>query len=117
MKHNLKNTTLAAMFLAIGLLPFLTGQIPQIGMLLPIAHPVLLCGWGSCPRSRSALFGAPFSFRRPRPRARVDGLWPGAGLSTAFQMAVHPGALPLPDYRNAGRTGGLRHRTEPSSWV
>lgn len=46
MKHNLKNTTLAAMFLAIGLvLPFLTGQIPQIGnMLLPMHIPVLLCG-------------------------------------------------------------------------
>ena len=30
MKHNIKNLTLAAMFLAIGLvLPFLTGQIPR----------------------------------------------------------------------------------------
>ena len=38
--------TLSAMFLAIGLaLPFLTGQIPQIGkMLLPMHIPVLLCG-------------------------------------------------------------------------
>ena len=37
---------LAAMFLALGLvLPFLTGQIPQIGsMLLPMHIPVLLCG-------------------------------------------------------------------------
>lgn len=40
------NLTLAAMFLAIGLvLPFLTGQIRQIGnMLLPMHIPVLLCG-------------------------------------------------------------------------
>lgn len=38
--------TLSAMFLAIGLvLPFFTGQIPQIGnMLLPMHIPVLLCG-------------------------------------------------------------------------
>lgn len=40
------NLTLAAMFLAIGLLlPFLTGQIKQIGnMLLPMHIPVILCG-------------------------------------------------------------------------
>lgn len=47
MKHQqLKNLTLAAMFLALALvLPFLTGQIPQIGsMLLPMHIPVLLCG-------------------------------------------------------------------------
>ena len=46
MKHNIKNLTLAAMFLAIGLvLPFLTGQIPRIGnMLLPMHIPVFLCG-------------------------------------------------------------------------
>ena len=38
---------LSAMFLAIGLvLPFLTGQIPQLGsMLLPMHLPVLLCGF------------------------------------------------------------------------
>ena len=46
MKQNLKNLTLSAMFLALGLiLPFLTGQIPQIGsMLSPMHIPVLLCG-------------------------------------------------------------------------
>jgi len=47
MKHTeTKNLTLAAMFFAIGLvLPFLTGQIPQIGgMLLPMHIPVFLCG-------------------------------------------------------------------------
>ena len=32
MKQNMKNLTLSAMFLALGLvLPFLTGQIPQVG--------------------------------------------------------------------------------------
>ncbi len=47
MKHqSLRKLVLAAMFLAIGLvLPFFTGQIPQIGkMLLPMHIPVLLCG-------------------------------------------------------------------------
>lgn len=46
MKNSVKFLTLSAMFTAIGiLLPFLTGQIPQIGnMLLPMHIPVLLCG-------------------------------------------------------------------------
>jgi len=45
-KSHIFNLTLAAMFLAVGLiLPFLTGQIPQIGnKLLPMHIPVLLCG-------------------------------------------------------------------------
>ena len=42
MNRLIKNLTLAAMFLALGLvLPFLTGQIPQIGSkLLPMHIPV-----------------------------------------------------------------------------
>lgn len=46
-KHeNIQKIALSAMFLAIGLvLPFLTGQIRQIGnMMLPMHLPVLLCG-------------------------------------------------------------------------
>lgn len=45
-KKSLINITLSGMFLAIGLLlPFLTGQIKQIGnMLLPMHIPVILCG-------------------------------------------------------------------------
>ena len=63
---------LAAMFLAIGfVLPFLTGQVPQIGnMLLPMHLPVflcgLICGWPYglvvgfiLPLFRSVLFGMP----------------------------------------------------------
>ena len=62
----------SALFLAIGMvLPFLTGQIPQIGaMLCPLHIPVLLCGfvcgapWGLAvgiilPLLRSAVFGMP----------------------------------------------------------
>ena len=72
MKQNTKNLVLAAMFLAIGLvLPFFTGQIPQIGsMLLPMHLPVLLCGllcgwqYGAAvglilPMLRYVLFGMP----------------------------------------------------------
>ena len=75
MKQNLKNLTLSAMFLALGLiLPFLTGQIPQIGsMLLPMHIPVflcgLICGWQYggligviLPPLRYALFGMPIRF-------------------------------------------------------
>jgi predicted membrane protein len=49
-ENNMKNTTqkltLSAIFIAIGLvLPFFTGQVPQIGnMLLPMHLPVFLCG-------------------------------------------------------------------------
>lgn len=75
MKKTVKNLTLAAMFLAIGMvLPFLTGQIPQIGnMLLPMHIPVILCGlicgwqYGAAvgfvlPLLRSAIFGMPLFF-------------------------------------------------------
>ncbi len=67
--------TLSSLFLALGIvLPFLTGQIPQIGnMLLPMHLPVffcaLLCGWqyGAIigvilPLLRSSLFGMPVLF-------------------------------------------------------
>jgi thiamine transporter ThiT len=72
MKSSTKNLVLAALFLALGLvLPFLTGQIPQIGSrLLPMHIPVLLCGlicgwkYGGAvgfvtPLLRSVIFGMP----------------------------------------------------------
>lgn len=72
LRNALKNLSLAAMFLAIGLvLPFFTGQIPQVGsMMLPMHIPVLLCGlicgWKYglmvgivLPLLRSFLFGMP----------------------------------------------------------
>ena len=71
-RNHIQNLALASMFLALGLvLPFLTGQIPQIGnMLLPMHLPILLCGlicgwqYGAvvgfiCPLLRSVLFFAP----------------------------------------------------------
>lgn len=71
-KNRITRLSLAAMLLAIGLvLPFLTGQIPEIGsMLLPLHLPALVCGfacgwqWGLAvgfvlPLLRSVLFGMP----------------------------------------------------------
>jgi thiamine transporter ThiT len=72
MKKHLIKLALTAMFFALGLvLPFLTGQIPQIGsMLLPMHLPVflcaLICGWqyalpmaAALPLLRSLMFGMP----------------------------------------------------------
>lgn len=75
MSKNVKKLTLAAMFLALGLvLPFITGNIPAIGqMLSPMHIPVLLCGFVCgpaygmavgmiCPVLRSFMFGMPVLF-------------------------------------------------------
>lgn len=74
-KTNVKTLVLAALFLALALvLPFLTGQIPEIGsMLCPMHIPALLCGffcgwpWGLAvgliaPVLRSVMFGMPPMF-------------------------------------------------------
>lgn len=83
-----RKTVYAAMCLALALvLPFLTGQIPQIGkMLSPMHIPVFLCGflcgwqWGLlvgfvAPILRSLLFGMPAFF-------------PGA-CAMAFELATY----------------------------
>ena len=74
-KNEIKKLTLSAMFLAMAfIMPFLTGQIPQIGsMLCPMHIPVLLCGffcgvpWGIgvgfiAPLLRSITLGMPPMF-------------------------------------------------------
>jgi len=74
-KTNVKKLILAALFLAMALvLPFLTGQIPEVGsMLCPMHIPALLCGffcgwpWGLmvgfvAPLLRSVTFGMPPMF-------------------------------------------------------
>lgn len=71
-QNSMRTMVLAAMFLALAyLMPFLTGQIPQIGaMLCPMHIPVLLCGficgwpWGLlvgllAPILRSVTLGMP----------------------------------------------------------
>ena len=78
----------AALYLALALvLPFVTGQIPEIGsMLCPMHLPVLLCGfmcggfWGLAvgfiaPLLRSMLFGMPAMFP--------------AAVAMAFELAVY----------------------------
>ncbi|MGM9941987.1 MAG: ECF transporter S component [Bulleidia sp.] len=72
---DMKKLVLSGMFLALGIvLPFLTGNIPQIGsMMCPMHIPVLLCGficgwkYGMVvglitPLLRSAMFGMPPMF-------------------------------------------------------
>ena len=74
-REEIKKLTLSAMFLALAfVMPFLTGQIPQVGsMLCPMHIPVLLCGffcgapWGLvigliAPLLRSVTLGMPPMF-------------------------------------------------------
>lgn len=85
-----RRLTYAALYLAIAMvLPFVTGQIPEIGsMLSPMHIPALLCGfmcgwpWGLAvgfiaPLLRSVIFGMPAMF-------------PGA-VAMAFELAVYGG--------------------------
>lgn len=87
-KNHVLTLTLAAMFLAIGLLlPFLTGQIKQFGnMLLPMHIPVILCGlicgWQYglgvgfvLPLLRYAMFGMPILFP--------------TGIAMSFELATY----------------------------
>lgn len=90
-KQRIHRLVLSALLLALGLvLPFLTGQIPEVGSrLLPLHLPALLCGfvcgwpWGLAvgavlPVLRSFLFGMP-------------PLMPTA-LAMAFEMAAYGAA-------------------------
>ena len=83
-----RKMTYAALYLAIAMvLPFVTGQIPEIGVMLSPMHiPVLLCGfmcgwpWGLAvgfiaPLLRSVVFGMPVMF-------------PGA-VAMAFELATY----------------------------
>lgn len=87
-KASVRNTSLGAMFLALGLvLPFLTGQIPQIGnMLLPMHIPVLLCGlicgWQ---------YGLVVGFITPLLRGVLFGMPPfyPNGIAMAFELATY----------------------------
>ena len=89
-----RKMTYSALFLAIAMvLPFVTGQIPEIGsMLCPMHIPALLCGfmcgwpWGLAvgfiaPLLRSVIFGMPAMF-------------PGA-VAMAFELAAYGGLAGL----------------------
>lgn len=99
-KNQILRLILSALFLAMAyVLPFLTGQIPEIGaMLCPMHIPVLLCGfvcgwpWGLAvgfiaPLFRSLTLGMPTLF----PKA----------LCMAFELAAY------------GAVAGLMHRYLP----
>lgn len=88
MKKNLtKNIALSGFFIALGLvLPFLTGQIPNIGrMLLPMHIPVLLSGY---------VLGWPYGlivgFITPLLRSVIFGMPPMlSAVAMAFELATY----------------------------
>ncbi len=88
MKTNVKKLTLAAMFLALSLiLPFFTGQIPQIGSALAPMHiPVLLCGF-IC----GWPYGLAVGFIAPLLRFALFGMPPifPTGIAMAFELATY----------------------------
>ena len=81
-RNDIKKLTLSAMFFALAfVMPFLTGQIPQIGsMLCPMHIPVLLCGF-FC----GAPWGLVVGFIAPILRSFTLGMPPM--FPTAFCMA------------------------------
>ena len=90
----IRKLVLSAMFMAIGLvLPFITGQIQQIGnMLLPMHIPVLfcglICGWQ---------YGAVVGFVLPLLRYALFGMPPifPTGVSMSFELAVYGAVIGL----------------------
>lgn len=103
-REGLKNLVYSAVLLALALaLPFLTGQIPEIGnALCPMHIPVLLCGFvcgplpaavvgGAAPLLRSLIFGRPV-------------LFPNA-LCMAFELAAYGLAAGLLNKRLPERPG------------
>ena len=92
--RGIKKLVLSAMFMAIGLvLPFITGQIQQIGnMLLPMHIPVLfcglICGWQ---------YGAVVGFVLPLLRYVLFGMPPifPTGVSMSFELAVYGAGIGL----------------------
>ena len=87
-KH-MKRLVLSALFLALTyILPYFTGNIPQIGaMLLPMHIPVLLCGF---------LCGAPWGFAvgiiAPIMRSLLTGGFPPmfpTAVAMAFELAAY----------------------------
>lgn len=97
-----KKLTLSALFLALGvILPFITGQIPEIGnMLLPMHIPVLICGFVCGPT-----WGAIIGFITPLFRSAVFSMPPmmPTAASMAFELAVY-GAVAGILYIDFGKT-------------
>lgn len=103
MKHHDKflKMVLAALCLALTyVLPFLTGQIPEIGaMLCPMHLPILLCGY-VCGWPWGLIVG----FSAPLLRSLLTGGFPPmfpTAICMAFELAAY------------GATAGLLHRLLP----
>ena len=103
-KNQITRLALSAMLLAIGLvLPFLTGQIPEVGsMLLPLHLPALICGfvcgWG---------WGAAVGFVLPLLRSVLFGMPPmiPTALCMAFELAGYGAAAGLLYQKLSARRG------------
>ncbi len=88
-KHNIiLNITLSGFFLSLGLLlPFLTGQVPEIGnMLCPMHIPVLICGF-IC----GYKYGLVVGFTTPLLRSFIFQMPPfyPAALAMSFELATY----------------------------
>lgn len=84
---NINKLVLAALFIALGIImPFLTGQIPEIGsMLLPMHIPVLICGF-IC----GWKYGLAVGFVVPLLRSICFGMPPFlTAISMAFELAAY----------------------------
>ena len=99
-KNNLLKMILAAMFLALAyVMPFLTGQIPEIGaMLCPLHIPVLVCGF-IC----GWQWGLAVGFTAPLLRSLTLGMPPlfPTAICMAFELAVY------------GLVAGIMHKILP----
>lgn len=87
-KNSIRSMVLAAMCVAVGLfLPFLTGQIPEIGSRLSPMHiPILLCGF-MCGWQYGLIAG----FITPILRSLLFGMPPmiPMAVSMAFELAAY----------------------------
>ncbi|MBR6514565.1 MAG: ECF transporter S component [Clostridia bacterium] len=100
-KHNqLVKLILAALFLALAyVMPFLTGQIPEVGaMLCPLHIPVLLCGFICGP-----FWGLAVGIVAPLLRSFILGMPPlfPTAVCMAFELAAY------------GAVSGLMHKILP----
>lgn len=99
-REHLNKMILSALFLALAyVLPFLTGQIPEIGsMLCPMHLPVLLCGF-LC----GSIWGGAVGAIAPLFRSLTMGMPPlfPTALCMTFELATY------------GAIAGLMHKLHP----
>ncbi|MBQ1934894.1 MAG: ECF transporter S component [Clostridia bacterium] len=99
-RSELLNMIYAALFLALAYyMPFLTGQIPEIGsMLCPMHLPVLLCGFICGP-----VWGLAVGFAAPLLRSLILGMPPlfPTAICMMFELAAY------------GAIAGLMHKRLP----